>query len=46
MKALSKAFLIGAGALALTASAASAAIVCNDEGDCWRVRGRQPTVRS
>jgi hypothetical protein len=40
MKALSKAFLIGVGALAMTASAASAAIVCNDEGDCWRVRGR------
>jgi hypothetical protein len=40
MKAMSKAFLIGAGALALTASAASAAIVCNEEGDCWRGRGR------
>ena len=24
--------------LALSATAASAAVVCNDEGDCWRVR--------
>ena len=47
MKALSKAFLIAAGALtvsagALTVSAtpSSAAVVCNRDGDCWRVRGR------
>jgi hypothetical protein len=40
MNALSKALLVGATALTLTASAASAAVVCNDEGDCWRVRGR------
>ncbi|WP_295559296.1 hypothetical protein [uncultured Hyphomicrobium sp.] len=26
--------------LALTATSASAAIVCNDEGDCWRVKHR------
>ena len=25
--------------LALTAGAASAAVVCNEEGDCWRVSG-------
>jgi hypothetical protein len=29
-----------AGSVALTASAASAAIVCNDEGDCWKVKKR------
>jgi hypothetical protein len=27
--------IMAAGALALTASQASARIVCNDEGDCW-----------
>jgi hypothetical protein len=26
------------GALALTSTSASAAIVCNEEGDCWRVK--------
>jgi hypothetical protein len=25
-------------ALALTTTGASAAVVCNDEGDCWRVK--------
>ena len=39
MKAIGKTLLVTAGALALTAGAASAAVVCNDEGDCWRVRG-------
>jgi len=32
--------LIGAAALAMTAGAASAAVVCNDDGDCRRVKGR------
>lgn len=32
--------LFGAAALAMTAGTASAAVVCNDDGDCWRVRGR------
>ena len=32
--------LLGAAALAMTAGTASAAVVCNDDGDCWRVRGR------
>ena len=32
---VSAAFL---GLLALTATNASAAVVCNDEGDCWRVK--------
>ena len=40
MNAIRKTLLIGAGALALTATAASAAVGCNDEGECWRVRGR------
>jgi hypothetical protein len=29
--------LLAAGTLALTAGSASAAVVCNDEGDCWHV---------
>ncbi len=40
MKTLSKlAFvgLMGGVALALTATTASARIVCNEEGDCWHV---------
>jgi hypothetical protein len=36
---LSAALLVGASALAFTATTASAAVVCNDEGDCWHVRG-------
>jgi len=39
MNALSKAILGAAAALALTAGAAPAAVVCNQEGDCWRVSG-------
>jgi hypothetical protein len=30
--------LVAAGALALSATTASAAIVCNDEGECWHVK--------
>jgi hypothetical protein len=47
MNALGKA-LFGAAVLAMTAGTASAAVVCNDEGDCWRVRDRPtygPDVR-
>jgi len=36
-----KKYLLGAafiGVLAMTATGASAAVVCNDEGDCWKVR--------
>lgn len=40
MNLLSKAVLTAASVLALTASTASAEIVCNDEGDCWHVRER------
>lgn len=29
---------LGAGALAVTATTASAAIVCNRHGECWHVR--------
>jgi hypothetical protein len=37
MKYLATAALGLLGALALSASA-SAAVVCNDDGDCWRVK--------
>ena len=38
MKTITKA-LLGAGvALTLTAGAVSAAVVCNEDGDCWRVK--------
>lgn len=40
MRALTKTILVSVSALTLSAAAASAAVVCNDEGDCWRVRGR------
>lgn len=30
--------VVAASALALSAASASAAIVCNDEGDCWHVK--------
>ena len=40
MKTLKAAGLIAAGAFMLTATAASAEIVCNDEGDCWHVKTR------
>lgn len=32
--------LIGAGALALTATSASAYVVCNDRGTCWHTHDR------
>lgn len=38
MIAISKAALVAATALTLSAGAASAAVVCNEEGDCWRVK--------
>jgi hypothetical protein len=38
MKMMTKMIVAGAGALALSATAASAEIVCNDDGDCWHVR--------
>ena len=39
MNALSKGILIAATTLVVTGTAASAAVVCNREGDCWHVRG-------
>ena len=36
-----KKYLVGAalvGALAFSATGASAAVVCNSEGDCWKVK--------
>jgi hypothetical protein len=44
---LAFAAVMGASALALTATAASARIVCNAEGECWHVRDNyvyQPTL--
>lgn len=38
MKHYVTAALVLGGALALTSTGASAAIVCNGEGDCWRVK--------
>jgi hypothetical protein len=35
---LAAAAALGASALALTATGASAAVVCNGEGACWHVR--------
>jgi len=35
---LAAAAVLSAGALALSTGAASAYIVCNDDGDCWHVR--------
>jgi hypothetical protein len=40
MKTLYKAALGAACALALSATASSAAIVCNSDGDCWHVKKR------
>lgn len=31
-------FLAAASAVLLCATSASAAVVCNDDGDCWRVK--------
>ena len=39
MKYLGSAILGIVGALALT-TGASAAVVCNEDGDCWRVKDR------
>jgi hypothetical protein len=39
MNVISKALVLGAAALTLCAASASAAVVCNEEGDCWRVSG-------
>jgi hypothetical protein len=36
---LAAAAVLSAGAFALTATSASAAIACNQEGQCWHVHG-------
>jgi len=38
MKYLVSAALGALGVFALTATGASAAIVCNEDGDCWHVK--------
>ena len=37
--------LIGIGILAVTATTASAAVVCNDDGDCWRTKNSTPILQ-
>jgi hypothetical protein len=37
---IAKPVLAGAGILALSASFASAEVICNEDGDCWRVKER------
>jgi hypothetical protein len=38
MNSVARTLAICLGSLALTATAASAEIVCNDDGDCWHVK--------
>ena len=38
MKFLSQALFAGLSVVALSATGASAAVVCNDDGDCWRTK--------
>jgi hypothetical protein len=46
MRLISTAALMGAAGLVLAASTASAAVVCNDEGDCWRTeRTYEPALK-
>ena len=48
MTGILKALIVVAGAFTLSLAAASAAVVCNNEGDCWRVRGEpryEPSLR-
>ena len=40
MKHLGSAVLVTVGLLAVGATTASAAVVCNGEGDCWRTKER------
>jgi hypothetical protein len=40
MKYLATTTLVSAAALALAASSASAEIACNDEGECWHIKGK------
>ena len=38
MRTLTRTLLVSVGSLALTAAAASAEVVCNNEGECWHVK--------
>jgi len=40
MKYLATAIFVSAAALALAATSASAEIACNDEGECWHIKGK------
>ena len=40
MKTICIALMISGSALALSATTSSAAVVCNSDGDCWKVRGK------
>lgn len=40
MKNLTKVLLGCASALAFTATTASAEVVCNEDGDCWRTKSK------
>jgi hypothetical protein len=40
MKYLATTVLVSAAALALAATNASAEIACNDEGECWHIKGK------
>ncbi len=40
MKSLCIALLAASGALVVSATASSAEVVCNEEGDCWRTSAR------
>lgn len=41
MRHFTKALLFSAAGLAFAATSASAAIVCNADGDCWHVKERR-----
>ena len=40
MKNLTKSIVAGAGALVLSTTFVAADVVCNEDGDCWKVRER------
>jgi predicted porin len=46
MRRIVKVALAAASALAIAAGSASAAIVCNNEGDCWHVKGKADFYKS
>jgi hypothetical protein len=48
MKIVATAIIVVASALTMTATSASAAIVCNEDGDCWNAKEKyefRPEVR-